>query len=96
MFSKYERVASDANVKTHAQFNPPQGCTHVEIQADTQAVRYTMDGITNPTASLGMLFLTTEPPRTFLYEDFRRIKFTQGAGGAGALNAHYVTNDRGI
>ena len=36
-----------------------------------------------------MLFLTTEPPKTFLIEDVKQIKFIQGAGGAGALNIHY-------
>ena len=89
MYIGFQSVASDGTVKTVADFTVPAKATHVEVQAVTQAVSYTMDDATDPTATAGMLFLTTEGPKTFLVEDFNRIKFTQGAGGAGLLNVHW-------
>ena len=89
MYAGFDSVASDATVKTVADVTVPTGATHVEIQAVTQAVSYTMDGATDPTATAGMQFLTTDPPRAFLIEDLNRIRFTQGAGGAGLLNFHF-------
>jgi hypothetical protein len=47
-----------------------------------------MDG-TNPASGSGMLFLTTSDPKQFLIEDVKKLKFIQGAGGAGAVNIHY-------
>jgi hypothetical protein len=85
----FDSVASDATVKTVADVTVPAGATHVEIQAVTQAVSYTMDDATDPTATAGMQFLTTDPPRAFLVDDLNRIRFTQGAGGAGVLNFHF-------
>ena len=89
--SAFQRVASDGTVKTVSTLTVPAKATAVEIQADTQAVRYTMDDATDPTSSAGMLFLTTEGPKFFLIEDLRRIRFTQGSGGAGGLNFHYLS-----
>lgn len=84
----FERVASSGTAKTVADLTVPANATGVEIQADTQNVRYTMDG-TTPTDSSGMLFLTTSEPKFFGIDALRAIKFIQGAGGAGALNFHY-------
>jgi hypothetical protein len=84
----HESEAADATVKTVAALNPPANATHVEIQAVTQPVSYRMDG-GNAAALVGMLFLTTEPPKQFLIEDLRNISFTQTAAGAGLLQFHY-------
>lgn len=89
MYIGFQSVATDGTVKTASSFTVPAKATHVELQAVTQAVSYTMDNATSPTATAGMQLLTTEAPKTFLIEDFNRIKFTQGAGGAGLLNAHW-------
>ena len=88
MYLSFQRVASSSSVKTVTDLTVPAKATHAEIQADTQAVRYTMDG-TNPASGSGMLFLTTSDPKQFLIEDVRKLKFIQGAGGAGAVNIHY-------
>ncbi len=85
----FERVASDGTVKDVSDLTIPAGATWAEIQADTQHVSYTMDGATDPAAGSGMLLLTTEPPKLFLIEDVRNIRFIQGSGGAGAINVHY-------
>lgn len=89
MYLSCERVASSGAVKTQTALTIPAKATQAEIQADSQNVRYTMDATTDPTSTLGMLFLTTDLPKTFLIDDVRRIRFTQGAGGAGAINIHY-------
>ena len=89
MYVGFDSVASGAAVKTIADITVPTGATHVEIQAVTQAVSYTMDNSTDPTATEGMMFLTTDPPKAFLVEDLTRLKFIQGAGGAGVLNFHF-------
>lgn len=90
MYLLFEREASGAAVKTVSDLAPPGEATHAELQADTQAIRYTMDGVTDPTSSSGMLLLTTSDPKLFLIEDLKRIRFIQGAGGAGGLNVHYL------
>lgn len=88
MYLSFQRVASGASAKTVADLTVPAKATHAELQADTQSIRYTMDG-TAPASDSGMSLLTTSDPKTFLIEDVKRIKFIQGAGGAGGLNIHY-------
>jgi len=90
MYVGFNSVASSGAVKTVADVTVPTGATHVEIQAVSQSVSYTMDGTTNPTTTAGMQFLVTDPPKPFLIEDLAKIKFTQGSGGAGVLNFHFV------
>lgn len=90
MYFGFTQVASSGAVKTATDLGTiPARATHAELQADTQDIRYTMDGATDPTSSSGMLLVTTHEPKTFLIEDVRNIRFTQGAGGAGKLNVHY-------
>lgn len=90
MFLSYEQVASSGVVKTVSDLTIPANATQAELQADTQDIRYTMDGSTNPTSTLGMLLVTTHHPKLFLISDVKRIRFIQGSGGAGNLNLHYV------
>ena len=90
MYIGFQSVPTTAVAQAVTSFSVPAKTTHVEVQAVTQAVSYTMDG-SNPTATAGMQLLTTEGPRMFLVEDFNRIRFVQGAGGAGLLNVHYYT-----
>jgi len=90
MYVGFQSEATDATVKTVADITIPDGATAVEIQAVTKAVSYTMDGATDPTATAGMQFLLTDPPKPFLISDLNNLKFTQGSGGAGVLNFHFV------
>lgn len=87
-FLSYERVEADDSVKDVDDLSPPAKATQVQLQSDTNNVRYTMDG-TDPTTSSGMLLLTTELPQTFLIEDLKTIKFIRDGGSSGYLNAHY-------
>ena len=84
-----EQVAATASVKDVDDLNIPNNATWAELQADTQDVRYTMDGATNPTQTSGMVLLTTEDPSFFLIEDVKQIKFVRGAGSNGNLNLSY-------
>lgn len=90
MYLSYQQAVVDTFHKTVADLTVPAKATHVELQADTQHVRYTMDDSTVPTISSGMLLLTTEPPKLFLIEDLRRIKFISAAVTNGKLNCHYL------
>ena len=90
LYIGFQQVVASSAVKTVADLTVPAKATAVEIQADDQSVRYTMDDATNPTADVGMVFLVTEPPKTFLIEDLRRIRFIRGAGSDGNLNFHYL------
>lgn len=92
MYVHFEQVAATAVIKSVNDLNPHRLATHAELQADTQNVYYTMDGLTPPTAGAtgsGMLLRTTDPPKTFLMDDVRNIKFCRGAGSDGKLNIHY-------
>lgn len=89
MYLGFEQAVVDTFHQTiSALEGPPAGATHAELQADTNHVRYTMDG-TVPTMSKGMLLLTTEPPKLFLIEDLLRIKFISAAATNAKLNIHY-------
>ena len=59
----------------------PDGADKLMIQCDTQNVRYTLDG-TVPTATVGFLLLTTEPPTIIACSDTTRVRVIQAAGGA--------------
>ena len=91
MFLSYEQEASSGSVKTVADLTPPANATHCELQADTNNIRYTMDGVTDPTTTTGMLLITTHKPKQFLMLDLRNIRFIQDAVGAGNLNVHYFS-----
>jgi len=89
MYIGYEQVAVAGVVLDAAALAIPATATLVELQADTTAVRYTMDG-TAPTGVLGMLLLVTEPPKLFLREDLANIQFFGDGGVAGVLKLHYI------
>lgn len=89
MYLSYQQVVVDTFHKTVDDLTVPAKATHAELQADTQHVRYTMDG-TAPASDSGMLLLTTEGPKLFLIEDVRRIKFISAAVANGKLNIHYL------
>lgn len=90
MYLSVQRVASDGTVKTFSAFTDVPKATHVELMSETQNIRYTMDNTTAPASGgAGMLLRTIDPPKPFLIEDMKRLKFTQDAGGAGVLHAHF-------
>ena len=84
-----ERVLTSSTVKTVEDLTVPAKATHALLQADTQDVRYTMDGITNPTQVSGMVFGTSQEPKQFLITDVKNIRFVRGSGSDGYLNVHY-------
>jgi hypothetical protein len=86
-YISFEQITCPSNMRTVAHLTVPATATHVEIQAEAQNVRYTMDG-TVPTATLGMLFVANAVPKTFLIDDLRTIRFIRVANGA-VLNFHY-------
>ena len=87
-FLSFEQIATDATVKDVTDLTIPANATHAEIQADTNDVRYTMDGSV-PSSSVGMLLVVGLKPKTFVIDDVREIQFIQGSGGAGNINLHY-------
>lgn len=86
----YERVVATETVKTQGDLHVPPETALAEIQADTQNVRYTMDGDTDPNQTRGMTLLTTAEPKTVLIEDLKNIRFVRGAATDGVLNIHYI------
>ncbi len=90
MYLSYEQVAATNVVKTAAALTIPANATMVELQSDTQDVRYTMDNTTDPTQTSGMILLVSLPENTFLIEDLKRIRFVRGAGTDANLNIHYA------
>ena len=90
MYLSYEQVVATDTVKTVADLTVPANATMAELQADTNPVRYTMDGAVDPTVSSGMVIAVADMPKTFLIEDINRIRFIRGAGANGNLNIHYA------
>lgn len=87
-YLSYEQVATTNSVRDVNNLTVPAQATGAELQAADQHARYTMDDSTDPAAGSGMLLLTTSPPKFFLIENVRRIRFISSAG-AGELNIHY-------
>lgn len=90
-FLSYERVEATDNVQDVDALTVPANATLVDVQADTNDVRYTMDGDTDPDQAVGMIIHTDEPARSFLVEDLNRIRFHRGAATNGWLNLHYYS-----
>ncbi len=88
-FLGYEQVTVSDSVLTVDDLTIPTNATHAELQAQTQAVNYTMDGSTDPTQDTGMILAVGDPPKTFPIEEIRAIKFVRGAASDGQLNLHY-------
>ena len=89
MYIGYDSEPSDATVKLAATMPRPADTTFVELQAETQNIRYRMDG-GDPAAAVGMLLIVGLPAKLFLVEDFDRLRFTQVVAGAGVLHAHFI------
>ncbi len=90
MYLSYQRIDATATVKTVSDLTIPVGATHAELMSDGAAVLYTMDNATDPSTALprGMILRTTDPPKTFVIDDIRRIRFV-GTAGTSGLNVHY-------
>jgi len=89
MYLSYEQVGAVAVVRTVADLTVPANATHAELQATVAGVAYTMDDATDPTVASGMVLLATEPPKSFLIEDIRRIRFICFDALNANLNIHY-------
>jgi len=92
MFLGYDQVTVSSAVLTVSSFTVPAAASLVEIQATEQAINYTMDASTNPTATatgVGMRLAVGDMPKQFLIEDFRRIRVIRAAGSDGKINVHY-------
>lgn len=90
MYVGFEQVAATSTGKTAADLNIPENCTGVEIQAETQNVRYTMDGQAGqPTEDSGMLFIANAEPKFFDGESLKNIRF-RNSGTDGVLKFHYM------
>ncbi len=85
----YQQISVSSDVLNASILSIPSGATHAEIQAETQNVRYTMDNKTTPTVAIGMIFLTTEPPKSFAMVDVKDIHFIRDGGSDAVLNIHY-------
>ena len=88
IYASYEQVAVSMSVLDVDDLTVPAVATHAELQADTNAIRYTMDG-TDPTTSSGMLLHSLDEPKTFLIGDIRNMKFIRDGGTNANLNVHY-------
>lgn len=82
---------ASAAVKTESALTIPANATGAEVQADSQNVRYTMDNATDPTSTLGMIFVAAADPKVFTIDDIRRIRFVRAGGSDGRLNFHFFS-----
>ncbi len=89
MFLSYQQIASAVLPKRGTDVAIPGNATGVCIQAETQNIRYTMDNVTIPTTTVGMVLVAGTDAKEFLMEDFRRLQFIAGSGGVGTLHCHF-------
>ena len=90
MYLSYEQVTATAAVKTVADLVVPPRATHAELQARTAGIAFTMDGATNPTATVGMILAVAGQPKEFLVQDLQKIRFMRQAAIDATLNIHYI------
>lgn len=81
----YKQLTGLSSVKTLADVTDgiPSGSTWVLLQAETQNIRWTDDGSTTPTSTVGMILLTTTGP--YLYSigsKLTNLKFIEAAASA--------------
>lgn len=93
-YLRYVQKVTSAAVGKGSDITIPSGASGVEIQASSGSVRYTCDD-TDPTSTVGMLFLTTSDPKYFTIDELAHLRYTQGSG-AGALNFHFVGGRRDL
>lgn len=86
-FVGYEQVVVTSAIQTVSALTVPANATHAELQAETNHIRYRMDGGV-PGSSSGMLLVAGSDPRVFLIEEVRNIQFVKDAGSP-KLNVHY-------
>lgn len=89
-YLSYEQIAVSNAVLDEDDLTIPGRASLAELQADTSHIRYTMDGVTNPTVGSGMLLLTTSDPKLFLIKDVQNIRFIRNGAVNGNLNIHYI------
>lgn len=88
-YLSYLQITVSSSVLLGNDQTIPAQATFVELQAETQPVRYTMDNATAPSASSGAVLRASGKPKLFSVEDFRRLKMIRGAGSDAKLNVHF-------
>ena len=88
MYLGFQRVAVSNVVLLGSALTVPAGASGAELQSETNAVRYTMDG-TEPTTASGMLLRTADPPKGFLIEDILRMRYVRDGAVNSVLNVHF-------
>jgi hypothetical protein len=98
MYLSFVQITVSTSVVTVPDNVIPSNATHVDVQADTQDIRYTMDDSTDPTANSGMILHSDHaggvtgiggPPITFLVEDIRRGRFIRDGASDAELLLHF-------
>jgi len=85
----YEQIEVTNAVQTANALTIPANATHCRLQAQDGNVNYTMDGVSDPSASAGMILHAGLKPEEFEITDLRNIRFTKDAG-APKLNISYL------
>jgi hypothetical protein len=99
MYIGFEQKTVSNVVLTASDFTIPSNATFVVVQATGEDVRYTMDGSTDPTATLGMIWhaehagppagTAADAPEFYSIDDFQNVRMIRGGGSDGVLNLHY-------
>ena len=86
-FLDYEQVVADGTIKDNTALTIPALANWAMIQADTENIRYTLDGTTHPVS--GKRLIVGLIPEMVLIQDLKLIRFYREGGSNGNLNIHY-------
>ena len=86
----HQKVSVSSAVQTAGSLAGGVNAKNVELQARTGNIRYTMDGVTMPTATVGMLLPNGSDPKAFSVEDLSRIRFCRDGLVDAELNLRYL------
>lgn len=88
----FESEAVTATAKTVADLSPPAAAHLCWIQADGDVIRYTLDGSTVPTSSVGMILPANEKIEIGITV-LKNIKFIRGSGACVLLITYFGGRD---
>jgi hypothetical protein len=89
MFLHFQSILVNGNVKDADDLEIPDRCTGAQIMAIDNDIRYTMDGSTTPSDSVGMVLMKGDAPKEFDLDDLRNMKFIRGTSSNAYLGIHF-------
>ena len=88
-FISFEQVTATDSIKSSSDLTIPAAANFAMLQADTENVKFTLDGSTHP--SYGKRLIVGLVPEEIKISDLKNIRFIRESASNGNINIHYGT-----